>query len=259
MKKFYYFLATLLCFPYFSMFVWSPADISDFTTSHLLSAQESTSSDASVPYYLKKIGADDTADTLAGYPIKDTVVAIIDTGAELSHEDLADSLWVNDAERNGTDNIDDDGNGFIDDVYGVDFVNNVPTPVPDDSSAPLRYDAPEDDSNSSHGTHVSGIVGMNPENESGSVGVGYHTKIMILKAGNSKNSFSFSNATKAVKYAVANGADVINMSFGSYNQNDLFASELEEASHSCLLVAAAGNNGKASSVSLMYPAAYPYV
>ncbi len=90
-----------------------------------------------------------------------TVIAIIDTGAELSHEDLVDSLWINEAEQNGTDNVDDDNNGYIDDIYGVDFINNVPTPVPEDSSAPLHYEAPEDDSNTSHGTHVSGIIGMN--------------------------------------------------------------------------------------------------
>lgn len=118
---------------------------------------------------------------------------------------------------------------------------------------------PEDDSNTSHGTHVSGIIGMNPDNAVGYAGVGYRTKIMILKAGNYKNSFSFANAAKALQYAVANGADVINMSFGSYNENSTFAEELEKASSSCLLVAAAGNNGRASSDSTMYPAAYPYV
>lgn len=218
-----------------------------------------TSSASASPYYLEAIGADDTAAVLDGYPIKETVIAVIDTGAELSHEDLADSLWINKAEQNGSDNVDDDGNGYIDDVYGVDFINNVPTPVPNDSSAPLRYETPEDDSNTSHGTHVSGIIGMNPDNAVGYAGVGYHTKIMILKAGNYKNSFSFANATKAVQYAVANGADVINMSFGSYNENETFAEELEKASTSCILVAAAGNDGKSSSNSKMYPASYPYV
>ena len=250
----------LLIFPYFNMFVWTPSQ-PDMMSSQAstLAAETSSSSASASPYYLAAIGADDTAAVLDGYQVKETVIAVIDTGAELSHEDLVDSLWINEAEQNGADNVDDDGNGYIDDIYGVDFINNVPTPVPEDSSAPLRYEAPEDDSNTSHGTHVSGIIGMNPDNAVGYAGVGYHTKIMILKAGNYKNSFSFANAEKAVQYAVANGADVINMSFGSYNENSTFAEELEKASSSCLLVAAAGNNGKASSSSTMYPAAYPYV
>lgn len=252
----------LLIFPYFNMFVWTPSqpDRMSSQASTLAAETSSSSSSASAsPYYLAAIGAADTAAVLDGYPVKETVIAVIDTGAELSHEDLVDSLWINEAEQNGTDNVDDDNNGYIDDIYGVDFINNVPTPVPEDSSAPIRYEAPEDDSNTSHGTHVSGIIGMNPNNAVGYAGVGYRTKIMILKAGNYKNSFSFANAAKAVQYAVANGADVINMSFGSYNENSTFAEELEMASSSCLLVAAAGNNGKASSNSTMYPAAYPYV
>lgn len=262
MKRICIVFVFLLIFPYFNMFVWTPSQPDTMSSQAFTLAAETSSSSSSAPaspYYLTAIGADDTAAVLDGYPVKETVIAVIDTGAELSHEDLVDSLWINEAEQNGADNVDDDDNGYIDDIYGVDFINNVPTPIPEDSSAPLRYEAPEDDSNTSHGTHVSGIIGMNPDNAVGYAGVGYHTKIMILKAGNYKNSFSFANAAKAVQYAVANGADVINMSFGSYNENSNFAEELEMASSSCLLVAAAGNNGKASSSSTMYPAAYPYV
>lgn len=258
MKRICIVFVVLLLFPYFNMFVWTPSEPDAMSSQASALSTESSSASAS-PYYLAAIGADDTAAVLDGYPVKETVIAVIDTGAELSHEDLVDSLWINEAEQNGTDNVDDDNNGYIDDIYGVDFINNVPTPVPEDSSAPLRYEAPEDDSNTSHGTHVSGIIGMNPDNAVGYAGVGYRTKIMILKAGNYKNSFSFANAAKAVQYAVANGANVINMSFGSYNENSTFAEELEMASSSCLLVAAAGNNGRASSNSTMYPAAYPYV
>lgn len=258
MKRICIVCVVLLLFPYFNMFVWAPSEPDAMSSQASALSTESSSASAS-PYYLAAIGADDTAAVLDGYPVKETVIAVIDTGAELSHEDLVDSLWINEAERNGTDNVDDDGNGYIDDIYGVDFINNVPTPAPDNPSAPLHYEAPEDDSNTSHGTHVSGIIGMNPDNAVGYAGVGYRTKIMILKAGNYKNSFSFANATKAVEYAVANGADVINMSFGSYNENSTFAEELEKASSSCLLVAAAGNDGRASSDSTMYPAAYPYV
>ena len=260
MKKILCVLCGLLCFPYFPMFMWDTQNTTTSTTVQSLTTQEAAfTSNVAVPYYLEKIGAADTAATLGGYPMKETIVAIIDTGAELAHEDLTDSLWTNEAELNGEDNVDDDGNGFIDDVYGIDLINDVPTPNPKDPSAPLRYGAPEDDATASHGTHVSGIVGMNPDNTVGSSGVGYRTKIMIVKAGNRKEGFSFANATKAVQYAVANGADVLNLSFGSYTQNDAFATELLEASKSCVIVAAAGNDGKAASDSVLYPAGYPYI
>ena len=216
MKRICIVFVVLLLFPYFNMFVWTPSEPDAMSSQASALSTESSSASAS-PYYLAAIGADDTAAVLDGYPVKETVIAVIDTGAELSHEDLVDSLWINEAERNGTDNVDDDGNGYIDDIYGVDFINNVPTPAPDNPSAPLRYEAPEDDSNTSHGTHVSGIIGMNPDNAVGYAGVGYRTKIMILKAGNYKNSFSFANAAKALQYAVANGADVINIQFYKFN------------------------------------------
>lgn len=265
MRKRMILIFALLLIPYVSLWTLTPSSHSEMTSQALTDSgviSEASDMDAlstSTPYYISAAGAEDTAEILADYPYHETVVAIIDTGAELSHEDLADSLWVNEAEKNGLDNVDDDNNGYIDDVYGIDLVNNTPTPNPEDASAPLKYDAPEDDSSSSHGTHVSGIVGMNPDNTVGYAGIGYGTKIMIIKAGNYKNSFSYAAAIQAVHYAVDNGADVINMSFGSNNNGKAFSQALLEASQSCLLVAASGNDGKASSESKMYPASYPYV
>lgn len=249
----------LLIFPYFNMFVWTPSQPDRMSSQASEPAEVTSSSSASAsPYYLAAIGADDTAAVLDGYPVKETVIAVIDTGAELSHEDLVDSLWINEAEQNGTDNVDDDNNGYIDDIYGVDFINNVPTPVPEDSSAPLRYEAPEDDSNTSHGTHVSGIIGMNPDNAVGYAGVGYRTKIMILKAGNYKNSFRLPMPQKRIQYAVANGA-TYHMSLAVIMKTALSPKNWKWLPLPVFLSAAAGNNGKASSNSTMYPAAYPYV
>ncbi len=228
-------------------------------------SEESPSVETVPPYHLSEIGAANIADTLSGYDVNETVVAIIDTGAELSHEDLADNLWINKKEKNGIENVDDDNNGYVDDVYGLDlihkgeYLDSLPTVDPVSGTAPPKYDIPEDDSDSSHGTHVSGIVGMNPSNSVGYAGVNYKTKIMILKAGSSSNSFHFANCIEAVKYAVNNGADVINMSFGSTKQSDAFASALEEAAKSCVLVAAAGNSSNASSNAPLYPASYPYI
>ncbi len=236
--------------------------ISDGT---FLASTESSPAETSCPYFLSEIGADDIGSTLSGYDVKETVVAIIDTGAELSHEDLKDNLWINEVEKNGIENIDDDNNGYVDDIYGLDIVHkgdyldSLPTLDPISGTASPKYDIPEDDSDTSHGTHVSGIVGMNPANTVGYAGVNHKTKIMVLKAGTSSNSFQFSNCIEAVEYAVNNGADVINMSFGSTKQSDAFASVLEDAAKSCILVAAAGNNGNASSNAPIYPASYPYI
>ena len=232
MRKRMILIFALLLIPYVSLWTLTPSSHSEMTSQALTDSgviSETSDMDAlstSTPYYISAAGAEDTAEILADYPYHETVVAIIDTGAELSHEDLADSLWVNEAEKNGLDNVDDDNNGYIDDVYGIDLVNNTPTPNPEDASAPLKYDAPEDDSSSSHGTHVSGIVGMNPDNTVGYAGIGYGTKIMIIKAGNYKNSFSYAAAIQAVQYAVDNGADVINMSFGSNNNGEAFSQVL---------------------------------
>ena len=183
-------------------------------------------------------------------PGKGTVVAVIDTGVDYTHKDLADNIWVNEGEIPGN-GIDDDGNGYVDDVYGVDFVDGDSDPMDEHG----------------HGTHVAGIIAMTPGN-GGGVGVAYGAKIMCVRAGQANGSFASSDIAKAIKYAADNGADVINMSFGGTGRSYLVESALQDAFPSCVLVAAAGNDGLPTNDAMLagylftediYPAGYKYV
>ena len=181
---------------------------------------------------------------------KGTVVAVIDTGVDYTHKDLADNIWVNEGEIPGN-GIDDDGNGYVDDVHGVDFVEGDSDPMDEHG----------------HGTHVAGIIAMTPGN-GGGVGVAYGAKIMCVRAGQANGSFASSDIAKAIKYAADNGADVINMSFGGTGRSYLVESALQDAFPSCVLVAAAGNDGLPTTDAInagyfntedIYPAGYKYV
>lgn len=179
----------------------------------------------------------------------DVVVAVIDTGVDYSHLDLRNNIWINTAEIPGN-GIDDDGNGYIDDVYGWNFVGD--------------NNDPKDDNG--HGTHVAGIIAAE-NNDIGSVGVAYNCKVMVLKAGNSSGYFNNSDIAEAIRYAYMNGASVINMSFGGSVISMAAKDALENAYNSCILVAAAGNDGACNNLSckicqnveVAYPAALPYV
>ncbi len=140
----------------------------------------------------------------------ETVVAVCDDGVEYTHEDLADSMWVNPNE-NPTNGIDDDGNGFIDDKHGWDFSSSDNDPMPD---------FPSD----SHGTHVAGSVAATFDNGIGVAGAGPNVKIMALRMYGGPAPF-MSALTNAVDYAWQNGADVISV---SYNL-DQFTQALSDA------------------------------
>ena len=187
-------------------------------------------------------------------PGKDTVVAVIDTGVDYTHEDLAANMWVNTAELYGTPGVDDDGDGYIDDIYGVDV-----------TASGKKAGNPMDDNG--HGTHVAGIIGMSA-NGIGGVGLAYGSKIMAIKAGQSTGTFSSSSIAKAIDYAHMMGADVINMSFGGTMKSYLIETALEDAFADCVLVASAGNDGLPTTDAPpalypksedIYPAGYSYV
>ena len=188
-------------------------------------------------------------------PGMETIVAVIDTGVDYTHPDLIPSMWVNTAELNGTPGVDDDGNGYVDDIYGASTVG----------ASYYHTGDPMDDHG--HGTHVAGIIAMAAGNREGGVGVAYGTKIMAIKAGQATGTFADTDIAEAIRYAVANGADVINMSFGSYGHSFLVEEALQDAFGSCVLVASAGNDGIPTSDAPpeflrkadTYPAGYSYV
>lgn len=158
-----------------------------------------------------------------------TIVAVCDDGVEYTHEDLAANMWTNPGE-NPTNGIDDDGNGFIDDKHGWDFVDNDNDPMPD---------SPFD----SHGTHVAGSVAATFNNGLGVAGAGPNVQIMALKM--YPTQAFMSALTNAIDYAWENGADVISV---SYNL-DGFTQALSDAigragAADVVYCGSAGNNGQ---------------
>ena len=158
-------------------------------------------------------------------------VAVIDTGMDFAHVD-GGNVWTNSAEANGLPGVDDDGNGFVDDIRGWDFVNNDNNPQDDNG----------------HGTHVAGIVNAKANNQEGIAGVAPDAQIMALKVLNAAGSGFISNVIKAINYAVKLGVQVINMSLGILKKYlssiDLsnFQSAVDSAkAKGTLVVAAAGN------------------
>ena len=178
---------------------------------------------------------------------RDIVVAVIDTGVDYTHPDLAANIWVNPPEFNGIPGVDDDGNGYVDDIHGADTVYPDGDPMDDHG----------------HGTHVAGIIAAQAYNGIGGVGVAYNVQVMPIKAAQYSGVLASSDIAEAIYYAVAKGADVINMSFGGYARSTVEEDALAVAFGQAVLVAAAGNDGE---VNLpcplgadMYPAAYNWV
>ena len=177
---------------------------------------------------------------------RDIVVAVIDTGVDITHPDLAANIWTNSLEIAGN-GIDDDGNGYVDDVHGVDVITNSGDPMDDHG----------------HGTHVAGIIAAQADNAEGGVGVAYNVQILPIKAAQSSGVLASSDIAEAIYYASAKGADVINMSFGGYAHSQVEEDALTVAFGQAVLVAAAGNDAKVNMPCPfgvdMYPAAYNWV
>ena len=177
------------------------------------------------------------------------VVAVIDSGVDYEHQDLKDNMWVNTGEIPGN-GIDDDGNGYVDDYYGVDI---------------LTGKGNGGDTNG-HGTHVAGIIAAR-HNHVGTLGIAYNVKIMSVKAAAHNGTLNQADIAKAVLYAYENGAEVINMSFGGSACSIAVQDALATAYTRCVLVASAGNDGLPNEpapgwngdVLPNYPAALSYV
>jgi serine protease len=169
-----------------------------------------------------------------------TVVAVIDTGVDYRHPDLAANIWVNTDEIPGN-RIDDDRNGYVDDVHGYDFVNRDGDPMDD------HY----------HGTHVAGTIGAVGDNEIGIAGVNWHVQIMALKFLDEFGGGYESDAIAALNYAVSNGASISNNSWGGGGESPAFKKALENAAaQGHIFVAAAGNDGWDNDRDAFYPASY---
>ena len=171
----------------------------------------------------------------------DVIVAVIDTGIRTTHEDLRPNLWNNPGEIPGNGN-DDDDNGFVDDVHGINTL--------DDSGSP------EDDYG--HGTHVSGILGAVGNNFVGVVGVCWRVQIMSCKFLDAQGDGMISDAVLCIDYARQNGARVMNASFGSAEMNSqaLYDAIASARDADIIFVAAAGNSQNNNDITPLYPASY---
>jgi len=165
------------------------------------------------------------------------VVAILDTGVKLRHPELRSRLWTNKDET--INDMDDDGNGYQDDINGWDFVNNDGTPRDDHG----------------HGTNVTGILGAQGNNEIGYAGVDWNCKLMICKVLNSANRGSNSSFIEAIVYAVDNGANIINMSLGGTGYSNAYHNAVKYAYDNNVAIIACMMNENSSTP--FYPAAFP--
>lgn len=192
------------------------------------------------------IDAPEAWDVATGDPR--VIVAVIDTGVDYKHEDLRDNMWINTNEIAG-DGVDNDNNGYKDDIFGYDFI--------DDDSDPMDYH--------NHGTHVAGTIGAVGNNNIGVAGVNLKTKIMALKifkplecggvpVGNITNA---ADSAEAIIYAAANQAKVINASWGGRRESLVIKSAIEAANLAgVLFVAAAGNDGTDNDTTPHYPSSH---
>ena len=180
-----------------------------------------------------------------------TIVGVIDTGVDVNHPDLKNNIWTNPGEsgtdalgqNKATNGVDDDNNGYVDDVHGWDFVHN-------DNSV---YDSADGDQ---HGTHVSGTIAAQGNNGVGVTGVNWHAKIMPLKFIAPGGGYT-SDAEAAIHYAIDNGVKITNNSWGGRSYSQSLRDAITAAQNAgVLFVAAAGNEGTNNDSTPSYPASF---
>jgi len=169
----------------------------------------------------------------------DVVVAVIDSGLDFSHPALTGNIWTNPGEL-ADNGVDDDGNGYVDDTRGWDFINNDNMPLPNDGSG--------------HGTHVSGTIAANGRQTTGMAGVSEQAHIMSLRTMDAYGTGDTAGVILAFEYAKTMGAAIINCSWGGAGYSQALKDVIDASS--ALVVCAAGNSGSDSDLAPHYPAAF---
>lgn len=174
-------------------------------------------------------------------------IAIVDDGVLLSHEDLAPVIWINPGEI-PNNNIDDDGNGYVDDIHGFDVADNDSDPNPPSGAAAANF---------SHGTHCAGIAAARTNNGRGIASLAFNCRIIAVKCSRLSSPGRIFNGLGGIEYAITVGANVISMSFGGYGSSVIWQ-DLIDVGHDLdiVFVAAAGND---NTVVPAYPANYNHV
>jgi subtilisin family serine protease len=188
-----------------------------------------------------KVKAPTAWDVTTGDP--GVIVAVLDTGADVDHSDLAGQLWVNPGEVPGN-GLDDDGNGYADDINGWRFGHDA-------NGNPYGSNVVDDDHG--HGTHVTGIIVARGNNGQGTAGMAWGCRAMVVKVLDHEGDGYYSEVANGLVYATDNGARIANLSLGGPEQSQIMEDAIDYANaHDTLVIAAAGNAGSA----VLYPAAY---
>lgn len=170
----------------------------------------------------------------------DIKIAVIDTGVDYKHEDLKGNIMINDVELNGTPGVDDDGNGYVDDIYGYDFANDDADPM----------------DGHGHGTHCAGVIGAE-HNSIGIRGVMANVKMLPIKFLTDRGSGTLEAAVKSIDYAIQRGVNVMSNSWGGGPfMQSLFDAIKAADDAGIVFVAAAGNSNSDNDKKATYPANY---
>ncbi|MEQ1665597.1 MAG: S8 family peptidase [Bdellovibrionales bacterium] len=172
---------------------------------------------------------------------KKIIVAVIDTGIDYNHSELKNNMWVNLKEKNGSPGVDDDRNGYVDDIYGYDVSNNDSDPMDDNK----------------HGTHVAGVIGAQHDG-AGVMGVMANVSLMAIKFTDVNGRGDLERALKGINYAIVNKAKIMSNSWGNRIYSKLLKDAISQANQNgTVFVAAAGNYGANNNdFSPIYPASY---
>jgi thermitase len=185
-------------------------------------------------------GADVSAPPAWNRETQCSKVAVLDSGVDKDHPDLRPNLWVNKGEISGNGK-DDDHNGYVDDYYGVNIIKGKGSGLDDNG----------------HGTHVAGIIAAVGNNGTGVSGICWKATVMSVKFLDSRGRGGTSDAVDAIDYAVAEGAKVINCSFGTSSKSSALQDAVQHAkAKGALLVVAAGNDGENLEKHPAYPASF---
>lgn len=222
----------------FSWFITSPVFASVMITDDLYFNKQ---------WYLQAIQAPSAWQTSTGS--SDVIVAVLDTGFDLDHPDLLENKWINTREvpENG---FDDDGNGFVDDDQGWDFVDHDNTPEPTKATT-------YDEGAVSHGTVIAGIIGATTNNIKGIAGINWHVKLMNVRILDNMGVGGSIMAREGIEYAVKNGAKVINLSFTGFDMDPLLEIAIKEANDAGVLIVAAVGNTEGGGINVDITPIYP--
>jgi subtilisin family serine protease len=199
-------------------------------------------------WYMRQVHAPEAWAVTTGS--RDLIVAVIDTGVDITHEDLRSNIWTNSKEVPGN-GVDDDNNGYVDDVHGWNYVTKTPDVRP-------VYLADQYDEAWSHGTLVASLLGAKGDNDIGIAGMVWNVKILPLVVLDGNGEGSVDDILSAIRYAVSQGASVINLSLTSYDEDPRLDELVRNVSAAgVVLVAATGNGEDLSGINIDTLPTYP--